>query len=137
LEDNVRILKLADECYCIAEDGFVYKDLEKIISDRLHLKKNSFADVYSKKIFKAFLKYAKDLKKEYMEYYQQEYESFFEYLYKKELLDWQDIDNLNLSENQTLLKLNIKLTSYNAENLISYEEKGMDILNKALKEMGL
>lgn len=133
----MRILKLSDEYYCIADDGFVYEELEKRISDALHLQKDSFAEFYSKRIFQAFFQYARDLKKEYMAYYRQEYESFADYLYKKELLDWAHIEFLDLSERQTLLKLNLNLTSYNADSLIEYEENGIDILNQALKEIGL
>jgi len=133
----MRILKLSDKCYCIANDSFVYEELEKRISDGLHLQKDSFAEFYSKRIFQAFFQYAKDLKREYMAYYQQEYENFADYLYKKELLDWEHIKILDLSGCQTLLKLNINLTSYNADNLIEYEEKGIDILNQALKEIGI
>ncbi|MHB8125309.1 MAG: hypothetical protein ACYDEJ_06625 [Desulfitobacteriaceae bacterium] len=133
----MRILKLSNEYYCIADDGFVYEELEKMISDALHLRKDSFVEFYSKRIFQGFFQYARDLKKEYMVYYRQEYESFTDYLYKKELLDWAHIEILDLSEHQTLLKLNMHLTSYNADSLIEYEENGIDILNQALKEIGL
>lgn len=133
----MRILKLLGKCYCKADDSFVYEELEKRISDAFHLRKDSFAEFYSKRIFQAFFQYARDLKKEYMAYYRQEYESFADYLYKKELLDWEHIEILDLSGHQTLLKLNINLTSYNADNLIEYEENGIDILNQALKEIGL
>lgn len=133
----MRILNLAGQYYCKADDSFVYEELDKRISDALHLRKDSFAEFYSKRIFQAYFQYARDLKKEYLSYYRQEYESFADYLYKKELLDWAHIDILDLSEHQTLLKLNINLTSYNADNLIEYEENGIDILNQALKEIGL
>lgn len=133
----MRILNLSGEYYCIANDDFVYEELEKRISDASHLRKNSFAEFYSKRIFRAFFQYARDLKKEYMTYYRQEYEHFADYLYKKELLDWANIEILDLSEHQTLLKLNIDLTSYNADNLIQYEENGIDNLNQALKEINL
>lgn len=134
----MRMLKLSGKNYCIADDGFVYEELEKGISDAFHLRKDSFAEFYSKRIFQSFFQYARDLKKEYMAYYRQEYDSFDDYLYKKELLDWKYIEILNLGERQTLLKLNTNLASYNADNLIDYdEENGIEILNQALKEIGL
>ncbi|SHK74319.1 hypothetical protein [Desulforamulus aeronauticus] len=133
----MRILKLLDKYYCIANESFAYEELEKRISDVLHLQRGSFAEFYSKRIFRAFFQYARDLKKEYLTYYPQEYESFEDYLYKKELLDWEHMEILDLGEGQTLLKLNINLTSYNADNLIQYEENGIDVLNQALKEIGL
>jgi len=133
----MRILKLSGEYFCIADDGFIYEELEKRISDALQLQKDSFAEFYTKKIFQAFFQYGRDLKKGYLAYYRQEYESFVDYLYKKELLDWAHIKILDLNERQTLLKLNINLTSYNADSLIEYEDNGIDILNQALKEIGL
>ncbi len=134
----MKMFRLSGKYYCIADDGFVYEELEKKISDAFHMRKDSFAESYSKRIFKSFFQYARDLKKEYMVYYRQEYESFVDYLYKKELLDREHIEILNLSEHQTLLKLNTDLTSYNADNLVEYdEENGIEILNQALEEVGL
>ncbi|NLV22077.1 MAG: hypothetical protein GXY49_08845 [Syntrophomonadaceae bacterium] len=134
----MRVLKISGKTYCIADDGFVYEELEKRISDTFHLRKDSFAEFYTKRIFQSFFQYARNLKNEYMAYYRQEYDNFADYLYKKELLDLEYIDDMNLGERQTLLKLNTRLTSYNADNLIEYdEEKGIEILNKALKEIGL
>lgn len=112
------------------------KNLKKIV-DLSHLRKNSFAEFYTKRILRAFFQYARDLKKEYMKYYQEEYEIFADYLYIKELLDWGNIHNLELSEHQTLLKLNLNLMSYNADNLIEYGENGLDNLNQALKEISI
>lgn len=132
------MLKLSGKNYCIADDGFVYEELEKRISDAFHLRKDSFAEFYSKRIFQCLFQYTRNLKEEYMEYYRQEYDCFVDYLYKKELLDWKYIEILNLGERQTLLKLNTNLTSYNADNLIEYDEgKSIEILNQALKEIGL
>jgi len=133
----MRILKLSGEYFCIADDGFIFEELEKRISDALHLQKGSFAEFYTKRIFQAFFHYARDLKKEYMAYYRQEYEIFADYLYKKELLDWAHIEILDLGEGQTLLKLNINLSSYNVDSLIEYEDNGIDILNQALEEISL
>lgn len=133
----MRILKLAGECYCIADDRFAYDELEKRISDALHLQKGSFAEFYSKRIFRAFFQYARDLKKEYQAYYAQEYDSFADYLYKKELMELDHIEILDLNERQTLFKLNIDLSSYNADSLIEYEDNGIDMLNQALEEIGL
>ena len=133
----MRILKLSDKYYCKAYDGFIYEELEKRISNALHLQKDSFAEFYSKRIFQAFFQYARDLKKEYMAYYRQEYESFADYLYKKELFDGAQIAIMDLGEGQTLLKLNINLSSYNADSLIEYEDNGVDILNQTLEEIGL
>ncbi|TWH46768.1 hypothetical protein [Sporomusa sp. KB1] len=131
------ILKLSDGYYCKADDNFIYEELEKRISDTLHLRKDSFAEFYTKRIFQAFFQYARDLKKEYLTYYGQEYDSFADYLYKKELMELEHIKILDLSERQTLFKLNINLSSYNADSLIEYEDKGIDILNQALEEIGL
>ena len=133
--DNIKILKLAGEYYCIADDSFAYAELEKRISSALHLQKGSFAEFYTKRIFQSFFQYARDLKKEYLTYYGQEYDSFADYLYKKELLDWAHIEFIDLNEQQTLFKLNIELSNYNTRSLIEYEDNGIDILNQALEDI--
>lgn len=134
----MRIFKLTDQYYCEADNGFTYEELKKKITDILLLRKNSFAELYSKKILQDIFQYAIDLKKEYLTYYQQEYEDFTDYLYKKKLLNRKDIKLLNLSDHQTVLSLDIHLSSYNADSLLNdYEENGIDVLNKALKEIVL
>lgn len=129
------IFNLAGKYYCIMNDSFAYEELKGRISDAFNLRKESFAEFYSKRIFQAFFQYARDLKKEYLEYYRQEYESFADYLYIKELLNWAEIEILDLGEHKTLLKLNTNLASYNADNLIEYEGNSIDILNHVLKEI--
>lgn len=129
------ILNLSGKYYCLVNDSFAYEELKGRISDALHLRKDSFADFYSKRIFQAFFQYARDLKKEYLEYYRQEYESFADYLYIKELMNWADIEILDLGEHKTLLKLDTNLASYNADNLVEYEGNSIDILNQVLKEI--
>lgn len=129
------IFNLAGKYYCIMNDSFAYEELKGRISDAFNLRKDSFAEFYSKRIFQAFFQYARDLKKEYLEYYRQEYESFADYLYIKELLNWAEIEILDLGEHKTLLKLNTNLASYNADNLIEYEGNSIDILNHVLKEI--
>lgn len=129
------IFNLAGKYYCIMNDSFVYEELKGRISDAFHLRKDSFAEFYSKRIFQAFFQYARDLKKEYLEYYRREYESFADYLYIKELLNWADIEILDLDEHKTLLRLNTNIASNNADNLIGYEGNSIDILNHVLKEI--
>ena len=129
----MRILKLSDKFYCIADNGFAYEEFENRISDVLHLQKDSFAEIYSKRIFRDCFQYARDLKKEYLSYYHQEYEDFDDYLYTKELLNREQIESLDLSEGQTLLKLNLYLSSYNTQSMLEYGEQQMDILNQALE----
>jgi hypothetical protein len=133
----MRIFNLSGGYYCKADDVFVYEELEKRIFEAIPLRKDSFAEFYTKRIFQAFFQYARDLKMEYLTYYGQEYENFTDYLFKKELLDWSYIEILDLSEGQTLLKLDLSLSSYNADSLIEYEENSIDIMNQTLKEIGL
>lgn len=133
----MRMFKLAGKYYCVASVDFVYEDFAKRISDGLCLRKNSFAEFYSKRIFQNFFQNANNLKKEYAMYYQEEYGDFADFLYKKELLSREDIEVLDLDEGQTLLKLNIDLFNYNADPLVQYEDNGVDILNHVLEEIEL
>ena len=133
----MRMFKLAGKYYCVASDDFVYEDFAKRISDGLCLRKSSFAEFYSKRIFQNFFQYSNNLKKEYAMYYQEEYGDFADFLYKKELLSRADIKVLDLDEGQTLLKLNINLFNYNADPLVQYGDNGVNILNHVLEEIGL
>ena len=78
-----------------------------------------------------------NLKKEYMDYYMQEYDNFKIYLYQKELLEKNEIALLMLNDNQTVLKLQPSLNNYNVKSIIENDENIVKILNEILEKLNL
>ena len=102
----------------------IYKNIYK----NNGMRKGSFADKYSNMIISEILNDSIDLDYTYRKYYFDEYNTFEEYLYKKELIDSDFIQLLSLEENTSLWLLDIR-SNY---ELLSYDENNnlLDILNK-------
>lgn len=133
----MKIFYIRENTYCRAGIGFSFKKFDAALDMKLHMRKNSFAEFYSKKIFHALFQNAFDLKQEYKDYYAEEYESFERYLYQKKLWDMEDIHKLNLTEGETVLELSPTQYSYSISNLLDYEESGVDIINEILEGLSL
>ncbi|MBC3798618.1 hypothetical protein [Acetobacterium tundrae] len=131
----MEIIKLQDRYYCVVNEEFTYDQLESRFIEKSKTRKGSFADGYLKKIFKDMFNYAKDLKKEYLEYYSEEYDNFRNFLYQKELLDYYEIESLEIDDKQTLLRLQIDLNNYNMRTLLEYEDDTFEILNQIMEDI--
>lgn len=120
--------------YFIAPKTFEYYNFEKKIIEMSNVRKDSLAEKYLTFIFKSMFKYLIDLKKDYDDYYNLEYNSFEDYLYNKELLETNDINTLmnDLNEKETVYLANIALSSYNADNLFAYDEDIIKKINQLL-----
>lgn len=97
------------------------------------MRKESFAEKYVVKILSDMLMGAIDLNREYQKYYSKEYESLAEYLYKKELFEKKTIDQLNLSECETLWKLQFNRNNYSIKDIIGYEDQNLGVINQTLE----
>ena len=97
------------------------------------MRKESFAEKYVVKILSDMLMGAIDLNREYQKYYSKEYESLAEYLYKKELFEKKAIDQLNLSECETLWKLQFNRNNYSIKDIIGYEDQNLGVINQTLE----
>lgn len=97
------------------------------------MRKESFAEKYVVKILSDMLMGAIDLKREYQKYYSKEYASLAEYLYKKQLFEKKTIDQLNLSECETLWKLQFNRNNYSIKDIIGYEDKNLGVINQTLE----
>ena len=133
----MKIILVGERCYCTAKEDFSLNKLKEEIKQHLKMKRNSFAYNYSIKIFIECFRYAKDLKKEYIDYYMQEYDNFKIYLYQKELLEKNEIALLMLNDNQTVLKLQPSLNNYNVKSIIENDENRVKILNEILEKLNL
>ncbi|MHC1695654.1 MAG: hypothetical protein AB9835_10385 [Eubacteriales bacterium] len=133
----MKIFSIRNKKYCKTKIGFSFYTLETVLDETLHMKKESFAHHYSMKIFRALFQNALDLRQEYQDYYVEEYESFERFLYQKKLWNPNDIRQLNLNQDQTVLELSPIKYSYNIDNLLDYGESGIDIINKTLEDISL
>lgn len=122
---------------CRVNNGFTIQKLEKVLVDYLSIRKESFVEQYSLKIFRNLFQYARDLRQEYMKYYYEEYDNFSEFLYKKEFWDISNIENAALGDENTVLKLQIHNSSYNMDNLLDYDESISSMIIKILEDIEL
>ena len=117
-----------EECYIKTRKEFDISSFIERIKANSGMQKNSFADKYVIKIFSDLLIGAVDLGKRYRKYYSIEYDTLHQYLYRKEMLDENLIDNFELSENETVWKLR-----YKNKTILGYENENLEVINQALR----
>ena len=133
----MKIFIRKEDYYCKVYETYSLERFRKELDKHLDMRKKSFADQYTKKIVMDFFRYAKDLKKEYLNFYAQEYDNFQNFLFQKELWNREETEKLNLNNNQTILLLRPFLCDYNAKNFVDYDDEGLQILNQMLEEINL
>lgn len=122
---------------CKARKGITMQKFEEALKNQLAMRKGSFAEHYSLKIFRNLFQYAHDLRQEYEEYYCEEYDSFSEFLYKKELWEKSNIRDAALADGDTVLKLHIQSSSYNMETLLDYDDSVLSMIIRTLEGIDL
>lgn len=133
----MRIFAFNEKYYCKVAGDYSFDKLEQEIYRKIVMKEGSFANQYSRKIFSDCFRYATDLKAEYLNYYDKEYDSLELYLYKKELLEYEDIEEIDLKTEESLLRLGVTLSSYNTQLFLEDEDSRASIINKLLMEIKL
>lgn len=135
----MKLISRGESCYCVASEEYSIEKLEQELHKRAGVRKDSFAEQYTRKIFMDLFRYAKNLREEYLEFYREEYKNFEEYLYQKELWEKWEIRELQLDETKTVLQLRYNLNNYNAGSIVGYgvEKEGLDMLNRILAEVHL
>lgn len=123
----MEIIKNDEECYLKTEFGFDLLYFIEKVKANSGMKKNSFAERYVIKIVSDLLIGAVDLGKKYQKYYSIEYDTFSQYLYKKEMLDSGLIERFNLQE-ETIWKLRSK-----NDTILGYNNENLAIINQALR----
>lgn len=122
---------------CKVRKGFTIQKLEEALGHRLAMRKGSFAERYSLKIFRNLFQYARDLRQEYEEYYGEEYDSFPEFLYQKEFWEARDIEDAALTGEDTILKLQMDDSSYNMDTLLDYDDSIISMVTQILEGIDL
>ena len=130
-----RILYI-DESYFLILDKTVSPDaLLERCRKRSGMKLNSFADMYVNKIMSGILGGAIDLYGRYMKYYSEEYDTFSDYLYQKELFEKDFVETINLGKEENLWKLNFTRNDYSIKSIVGYENENLSIINIMLEEL--
>lgn len=131
----MRITGIGDKYYLIAPEGLEMDILLGILSSRTGMRKDSFADMQVKRIFLDLFCGAVDLMDCYRKYYIKEYDSFREFLYQKETLEYDTIDSIGLQKGETLWELRYTISGYGVRDLIGYENENLPLFNHFLEEI--
>lgn len=131
----MRIVGVEDNYYLISPNGVEINRILENVCENTGMRKNSFADLQVRKIFSDLFRCAVDLKSCYRKYYIEEYDSFREFLYQKETMEYELIDSMNLQENDTLWRLRYEINSYSVRNIIGYDNENISMLNHFLEEI--
>lgn len=125
------------EYYLIAPKGKQMKEIIEAVCENTGMRKNSFADLQVKIIISDLFHCAEDLKYNYNKYYIEEYDTFEEFLYKKETMEESFIMSINLQENDTLWRLRYEINSYSIRDIIGYENQNLSVLNRFLEGISI
>lgn len=133
----MKIIKISDEFYCIAKKDIDFNTLKEKFLKLSKVRKGSFAENYLKKIYNCVFTSYIDIKEIYRKYYIDEYESFEQYLYNKELLGKKEINQLKkyCKESYNIYKLNIDSNSYNISGYFKYDENLIKNFNLLIERL--
>lgn len=130
----LEIVKIQDLYFLRTNFKLRIPDLIKRIKRQNGMKEDSFAEKYVIKILTDLLSGAIDLSEKYRRYYSEEYESFEDFLYKKELFEPEDIRKLELGIDDYLWMLRFTTTnSYSVKSILGYEDENLPIINQTLE----
>lgn len=128
----MRIIKLGEKYCCVMKQRSTI-DLKEAYMNKAKVIKGSIAEKYTEAIFKYIFCNAIDLKMDYNDFYVEEYSDFETFLYHKELFSKQEIIELHIDKDNTLIKIDMRTNSYNASTLFEYEDGFIDNLNQMLE----
>lgn len=129
----MRIVGADEDYYLIAPQGVELNKIMQAVNDHTGMRAGSFADLQVKRIFSDLFRGAMDLWSIYGNYYIEEYDSFREFLYQREGMEYESIDSIQLQKEDTLWKLRYGINNYGVKDLIGYENENISILNHFLK----
>lgn len=129
----LKIIK-AEETYFMKTDfDFVISDFTEKLLVHNGMKKGSFAEDYVIRILTTLIAGAIDMREKYNRFYLEEYDSFGEYLYKKELLEKETIQDINLKANESLWMLRFTSNDYSIKSILGYDDENLQIINQTLE----
>ena len=129
----LKIIK-AEETYFMKTDfNFAIADFTEKLLVHNGMKKGSFAEDYVIRILTTLIAGAIDIREKYNRFYLEEYDSFEEYLYKKELLEKETIQDIKLKANESLWMLRFTSNNYSIKSIFGYDDENLQIINQTLE----
>ncbi len=129
----LKIIK-AEETYFMKTDfNFAIADFTEKLLVHNGMKKGSFAEDYVIRILTTLIAGAIDMREKYNRFYLEEYDSFEEYLYKKELLEKETIQDIKLKANESLWMLRFTSNDYSIKSILGYDDENLQIINQTLE----
>lgn len=123
-----------DQGYFLKSDiTLTLSELFCLIERNSEMRKGSFAEKCTIKILEDLLKGAINLREKYNKYYSCEYSNFEEYLYRKELIDLAEINDIAIQESETLWELRFMIHNYSIKNIIGYNDENLELINQTLE----
>lgn len=129
----IEIIKTEDTYFLKADSMFDVSNIIEMIQQHNGMKKGSFAEGYAIRILTDLIAGAVNLGEIYRKYYFEEYESFEDYLYKKELLEIDTIQSIKLVASESLWRLRFTSNNYSIKSILGYEDENLQIINKTLE----
>lgn len=129
-----KIIDASGVYYWLVPSNFSVDVFLDKVDKTVGMRKGSFASFYIRKIFSAIIVNAENLTNEYKIWYFEEYQSFEDFLYNKKMIDADIIEKFNLNSDKQLLLLNIKLFSYNVDQLM---EEWFNKVNEIIEKVDL
>ncbi|MDU6636193.1 MAG: hypothetical protein E6481_14425, partial [Clostridium perfringens] len=94
------IIRLDETYYLKVKSDITPEFIIKQIIKNCGMRKDSFGEYYVKRILNNILSGGINLTEFYEKYYKNEYSSFIQFLYNKELIDYEDIEKLSFKDNE-------------------------------------
>lgn len=129
----LQIVKIEENYFLKTDSKLTVSSLLEKVQFHNGMEKGSFAEKYVVKIITDLLTGAVDLGEKYNKYYCEEYDTFDDYLYKKELFEKDTIEKLNLQSDETLWMLRFTTNNYSIKDIIGYEDENLQIINQTLE----
>lgn len=129
----LEIIKAEERYFLKTDSKFNVSNFLKKIQNHNGMMKGSFAEDYVIKILTDLLVGAIDMREKYERFYSEEYDSFEEYLYKKELIEKETIQNIKLEINELLWRLRPESNSYSIKSILGHYDENLPIINQTLE----
>lgn len=129
----LEILNIEDVYFLKTDLEFSINTFIEMIKKNNGMKKRSFAEDYTVKILKNLIFGAVDLRENYTKYYFEEYDSFEEYLYSKELFEMETIQSIKIRSNESLWMLRFIRNDYSIKTILGFEDENLHTINKTLE----
>lgn len=119
--------------YLKLDNQFSPRTIVKALSVKTGMRKGSFAEKVVLDLFIELLSNSENLVEIYHLFYHQEYVTLEDFLFKKELIEFSDIQSFSIGDNDSFWKLHLPRKRNSIKNLIGYDNENIMCLNSMLK----